>query len=255
MLIVRLSRPLTGGFPPEINYRLSHRHLNLAIDGLRGTARQPPELGGPALTLTHLRQFQPQTQTPGPPPITPAQSRSAPPPPGRAERSAPVADRTEGTPLPPFEAEFARAWDPPGHTRYQLPDTDVNKVLAAGYTTSAPLALTRAMLWDMEARKAASPGTYIPYVVQAGSDRSWGRHRGDGGEDLDRCSMQRLWLAPHRYELILERAFLNHREQKITFLGVPELTGPDGMLLHAGTGQPLFHVEHSVGGSELQPLN
>src|SRR5262249_61418710 len=47
MLIVRLSRPLTGGFPPEINYRLSHRHLNLAIDGLRGTARQPAELGGP----------------------------------------------------------------------------------------------------------------------------------------------------------------------------------------------------------------
>jgi hypothetical protein len=166
-----------------------------------------------------------------------------------------VADRTEGTALPRFEAEFARAWDTHGHTRYQLPDTDVNKVLAARYTTSAPLALTRAMLWDMEARKAAHPGTYIPYVVQAGSDRSWNRHRGDGGEYLDRCSMQRLWLAQHRYELILERAFLNHHEQKITFLGAADLTGPDGTRLHAGTGQPLFHVEHSVGGSEPQPLN
>jgi hypothetical protein len=175
---------------------------------------------------------------------------------GRARTSAPVADRTEGIALPPFEAEFARAWDTPSHTRYRLPDTDVNAVLAARYTTSAPLALTRAMLWDMEARKAARPGAYIPYVVQAGSDRSWNRHDGDGGEYLDRCSMQRLWLAPHRYELILERAFLNHREQKITFLGVPELTGPDGTRLHAGTGQPLFHVEHSVGGgSEEQPLN
>jgi len=57
-------------------------------------------------------------------------------------------------------------------------------------------------------------------------------------------------------ELILERALLNHREQKTTFLGAAELTGPDGTRLRAGSGQPLFHVEHSVGGgSESQPLN
>ena len=143
----------------------------------------------------------------------------------------------------------------PGHTRYQLPDIDINQVLAARYTTGTPLTFTRSMLWDMEARKAAQPGSYIPYVVRPGSDRSWNRHDGDGGEYLDRCSMQRLWLTPHRYELILERAFLNHREQKVTFLGVPELTGPDGTPLHAGTGQPLFYVEHSAGGSESQPLN
>ena len=67
--------------------------------------------------------------------------------------------------------------------------------------------------------------------------------------------MQRLWLAPHRHELILERTFLNHAEQKVTFLGVPKLTGPDGTPLHASTGQPLFYVEHSVGGSESQPVN
>lgn len=166
-----------------------------------------------------------------------------------------MTDRTDGTALPPFEAEFARAWNTPGHTRYHLPDTNVNEVLAARYTTSAPLTLTRTMLWDMEIRKAAHSGTYIPNVVQPGSDRSWSRHSGDGGEYLDRCSMQRLWLAPHRYQLILERAFLNHREQKITFLGVPELTALDGTPLHAGTGQPLFHAEHSAGGSESQPLN
>jgi hypothetical protein len=160
-----------------------------------------------------------------------------------------------GTAMPPFEAEFTRAWNSPGHTRYQLPGTDVNKVLAARYTTSAPLAFTRAMLWDMEARKAAHPGIYIPSVVQAGSDRSWNRRDGAGGEYLDRCSMQRLWLAPHRYGLVLERVFLNHAKQKVTFLGVPELRGPDGTPLRAGTGQPCFHVEHSVGGSESQPLN
>ena len=166
-----------------------------------------------------------------------------------------MADRTEDTDLPPFEAEFTRAWDNPGHTCYQLPDIDVNQVLAARYTTGEPLTFTRDMLWDMEARKAAYPGSYIPYVVRAGSDRCWNRHHGDGGEYLDRCSMQRLWLDPDRYELILESAFLNHGEQKVTFLGVPELTGPDSTLLRAGAGQPLFHVEHSAGGTERQPLN
>lgn len=134
----------------------------------------------------------------------------------------------------PFEAEFARAWDTPGHTRYQLPNIDINQVLAARYTTSKP---------------------YIPYVVQAGTDRSWNQHPGDGGDYLDRCSMQRQWLDSRRYQLILERAFLNHTEQTVTFLGVAELTGPDSTLLHAGTSQPLFHVEHSVGGTEQQPEN
>lgn len=63
MLIARLSRPLPGGFPPEVLYRLSHRHLSLVIDGLRATARKPAELGGPALTLADLRQY-PQPETP-----------------------------------------------------------------------------------------------------------------------------------------------------------------------------------------------
>jgi hypothetical protein len=72
----------------------------------------------------------------------------------------------------PFETEFAHAWAGPGHTRYQLPDTDINQVLQARYTTGKPLIFTRGMLWDMEVRKAAHPGTYIPLVVRAGSDRS-----------------------------------------------------------------------------------
>ena len=63
LLIVRLSRPLPGGFPPETNTSLSHRHLDLLIDGLRATARQPAHLAGPALTLTDLRQL-PQPDTP-----------------------------------------------------------------------------------------------------------------------------------------------------------------------------------------------
>jgi AcrR family transcriptional regulator len=79
LLIVRLSRPLPGGFPPEANNRLSHRHLDLLIDGLRTTARQPAQLGGPALTLTDLRQLpQPDTRTSGPPQATPATGAQTP---------------------------------------------------------------------------------------------------------------------------------------------------------------------------------
>ena len=36
LLIVRLSRPLPGAFHPGTNTSLSHRHLDLLIDGLRG---------------------------------------------------------------------------------------------------------------------------------------------------------------------------------------------------------------------------
>lgn len=100
-----------------------------------------------------------------------------------------------------------------------------------------------------------APAPYLPYAVRAGSDRSWNRHPGDGEEYLDRSSMQRLWLDLQRYQLVLERAFINHTEQKITFLGVGELAGPDGTLLRTGSGQPLFHVEHSAGGTEQRPLN
>lgn len=59
MLVVRLSRPLPGGFPREVNDSLSHRHLDLLIDGLRPAARQPAGLGGPVLTIGDLRRFPP----------------------------------------------------------------------------------------------------------------------------------------------------------------------------------------------------
>lgn len=57
MLITRLSRPLPGGFHPEVNRGLSHRHLDLVIDGLRATSPQPSALTGPALALADLRSF------------------------------------------------------------------------------------------------------------------------------------------------------------------------------------------------------
>ena len=65
MLIVRMTRPLPGPFPAEMNNGLSHRHLALLIDGLRPAAREPV-LPGPALTIEDLRGF------PQPPPGEPA---------------------------------------------------------------------------------------------------------------------------------------------------------------------------------------
>ena len=48
---------------------------------------------------------------------------------------------------------------------------------------------------------------------------------------------------------------MNHQEQKATFIGASSVTDAAGHQVLAGTGQPIFHVEHSVGGSETRPLN
>jgi len=165
---------------------------------------------------------------------------------------------TGRTPAPnrsELEAEFERAWADTAHTRAQPPDHDVNQMLAAWYDTSKPLVFTRTMLGDVEVRKAYSPGEYIPFVVRAGSLRVWDRRVDAGGEYFLRSSEQRLWLRPGEYGTVLERVYLNHQEQKVTFIGASAVTDADGHRLPAGTGQPIFHVEHSVGGSETRPLN
>jgi len=154
------------------------------------------------------------------------------------------------------EAEFERAWAESSNTRFELPPVDVNRVLAEHYRTSEPLTFTRTMLWDMEVRKAKRPDLYIPSVVQEGSANAWGRSStADGKESFIRSSQQRLWLEPTEYGLVLEQVCLNPAQQKVSFIGAAELPDRDSNLLHAGAGQPLFHVEHSVDGDESRPLN
>jgi len=148
------------------------------------------------------------------------------------------------------EKIFCRAWDDPAATRYELPAVDVNQVLADRYDLGRSLVFTRTLLWDLEARKARRPDLFIPNVVASGSAESWGE-----GDVFVRRSMQRLWLEPDTYGLVLEQTRLDHTKQIVAFIGAAELPGPDGALLRAGTAQPLFHVEHSVGGAETQPLN
>jgi hypothetical protein len=154
------------------------------------------------------------------------------------------------------EGEFQQAWADPSNTRIELPPVDVNRVLAEHYRTGEPLTFTRTMLWDMEVRKAWRPDLYIPSVVQEGTAQAWGRRSAaDGTESFVRSSQQGLWLEPAEYGLVLEPVCLNPTQQKVTFIGAAELPDRDGNILRAGVQQPLFHVEHSVGGDESQPLN
>lgn len=151
------------------------------------------------------------------------------------------------------KAEFEKAWRDPNCTQFELPAVDVNKVLKERYTASAPIHVTRTMVWDMELKKAWDPATYIPYVVSGG--RSWGRHGlEDGCERFFRSSDQRAWISEDRGR-VLEDVFINHAAREIIFLGRAELVADTGERVRARDLQPLFHVEHAAGGSEVNPLN
>jgi AcrR family transcriptional regulator len=59
MLLVRLARPLPGGFDPTVNAQLAHRHLDLLLEGLgRPADRRGRAIGGPALSREELHQVQ-----------------------------------------------------------------------------------------------------------------------------------------------------------------------------------------------------
>lgn len=73
------------------------------------------------------------------------------------------------TQLKNHEAKFEQAWADPRNTCCELPPIDVNQVLAEHYNTSEPFTFTRAMLWDMETKKAWAPDRYLPAVVRQGT--------------------------------------------------------------------------------------
>jgi AcrR family transcriptional regulator len=55
LLLVRLTRPLPGPFPPEVNRRLAHRHLDMVLAGLRSSNPPGAPLPGPEMTFGDLR--------------------------------------------------------------------------------------------------------------------------------------------------------------------------------------------------------
>jgi len=151
------------------------------------------------------------------------------------------------------EREYADAWTKPSNTRFELPAVNVNKMLKERYRLTPQKNLTRAMIWDMETKKAWDPRSYIPYVVSEG--RSWGLTTlRDGSRRFSRSSLQRGWIARSEGR-VLEDVFISDAKQAIYFLGRPRMAGESGDGLVASSFQPLFHVRHAVGGSEDEPLN
>lgn len=149
--------------------------------------------------------------------------------------------------------EFDEAWHNPGHTPIEPDPVDVNALLQKHYSTSEPLRLTKPMLWDAEAKKAWDPMTYIPGVVDEGE--SWGRKPLENGEEFFlRASRQRAWRTGVDVQ-VLEEVYVSPGEQRVLFLGRSEASRGEGRPLRAGSHQPLFHVEHAVGGTDSHPLN
>ncbi len=149
--------------------------------------------------------------------------------------------------------EFDHACNNPDHTVVETGAVDVNAVLQSYYSASEPVRLTKTMLWDAEAKKAWDPMTYIPGVVREGS--SWGRKPLENGEECFlRESQQHAWKSDG-YGQVLEEVYLSPQEQSVLFFGRAEFLRDDGSPLHAGSHQPLFHVEHAVGGTDSQPDN
>lgn len=149
--------------------------------------------------------------------------------------------------------EFERAWRNPQHTVVELEPLDVNTMLPQYYNPSEPVRLTRTLLWDADEKKAWDPHSYIPHVVREG--QSWGRTTlTEGDERFLRASQQRAWTGD-AFGQVLEEVYLSPREYKVVFLGRAEMLSDDGRTLRAGGHQPLFHVEHAVGGTDARPLN
>ncbi len=132
------------------------------------------------------------------------------------------------------EREYNDAWNAPSSTRFELPPVDVNKVLKERYRVSPEQTLTRAMIWDMETKKAWDPLTYIPYVVSQA--RSWGRTTlRDGSARFCRSSLQRGWITSEEGR-VLEDVFVNDAKQT-TPLSCPTRCRWVG----AGASEPLEH--------------
>lgn len=64
LLLVRLTHPLPGPFPPEVAHSLAHRHLDLLLAGLRSASAAGGSLPGPAMTFEDLRALPRQSLTP-----------------------------------------------------------------------------------------------------------------------------------------------------------------------------------------------
>ncbi|MFI5613580.1 hypothetical protein [Amycolatopsis sp. NPDC051903] len=148
-----------------------------------------------------------------------------------------------------------RAFAAAGTTGIVLPPVDVNRVLRERYDVTPPAAFTATSLWDMEVRKAKAPDKYLRALVKPGSLEVFPGERRGRFEDFTRVSEQGRWLNQDRFGVVIEHVRLDHCDKRAYFVGAERYRAQDGRVFEAGTGQPVFHVEHSVAGPEEEPLN
>ncbi|KAL9469234.1 hypothetical protein ACSS6W_010928 [Trichoderma asperelloides] len=143
------------------------------------------------------------------------------------------------------------AFRDPQNTAINLEPSNVNKVIKSGaYDADPDLHYTKTQLWDMEYNKAHNPGKYLRHILRSGSVRIFNVHKDGPRETFVRVSDQATWVDPSKYSTIIEQVFIDNETQRAFFIvedleGKKIVTGP----------QALFHVEHSVTGTEDEPLN
>jgi hypothetical protein len=141
--------------------------------------------------------------------------------------------------------KFEEAWNNPQYTRFMAPAADINHIFCLQTDELLrQLNLTGTQLWEAEKKKAWDPKTYIPHVVSEGESFD----KLDLGDEITfmRGSLQKSWLDPQVAVPVLEEVHVFERDRKVIFLGRTP---------NSATEQPLFHVEHSVGGTEENPTS
>lgn len=151
--------------------------------------------------------------------------------------------------------KFEDAWNNPNNTQVTLRDVDINDMIQKYYETDKPLVYTKTMLWDMEAKKAWDPATYVPDIIK--EKHAWGRKKtGENTEEFVRSILQRQWMHPDVFKTCFEEVYLDHQKQIAYFIGASEVLDSQNKKIYTNNDQPLFYVEHSVkGSSENKPVN
>ncbi|KAL7947485.1 hypothetical protein V8C42DRAFT_317923 [Trichoderma barbatum] len=148
------------------------------------------------------------------------------------------------------------AFKDPNNTTIVFEPSNVNQVIKSRhYDADHDWTYTKTQLWDMEIKKAHNPAKYLRHLLRPGSLRLLNVQKNGSTETFVRITDQGTWADPTKYNTVIEQVFLDYDKEKAFFIGVPEAEGPDGQKIVAGTQQPLFHVEHSVTGTEDEPLN
>lgn len=150
---------------------------------------------------------------------------------------------------------FAEAFNNANNLSIKLPDIDINSIIQANYSVNPPsFSMTKTQLWDMECRKAAAPDKYIPNQVR--SAEKFPSLVDAHFEYFTRISEQKTWKDPSTTVMVIENVKIDHKNQVVTFIGAEKFTTPDERHIVAGSGQPLFNVEHGVvGDEENRPFN